>query len=51
MLDSSDFIFEPYKDKRVINHPGFTVGMSGSLLIATHKKNGEEIHRKTYLSA
>lgn len=42
MLDSSELIFEPYKDKRVACKPGFTVGMSGSLLVATHKSTGRK---------
>lgn len=40
MIDSSEFKYEPYADGRVINRPGFTVGMSGPLLIATHKTTG-----------
>lgn len=42
MLDSSEFNYEPYKDGRVINRPGFTVGMSGPLLMATHKTTGQK---------
>ena len=42
MLDSSDFRFEPYKDSRVVNRPGFAVGMSGPLLIATNKHTGKK---------
>lgn len=34
MLDSSEFNYEPYEDGRVINRPGFTVGVSGPLLMA-----------------
>lgn len=41
MLGSSEFKFEPYKDGRVVNRPGFTVGMSGPLLMATHKATGK----------
>lgn len=49
MLDSSEFIFEPYKDKRIINRPGFTVGMSDPLLLATHKETGRKcIIKHTY---
>lgn len=42
MLDSSEFIFEPYNDKRVVNRPGFTVGISGPLLLAVHKETGRK---------
>ena len=42
MLDSSEFKYEPYKDCRVIDRPGFTVGMSGPLLMATHKSTGKK---------
>lgn len=42
MLDSSEFIFEPYNDKRVVNRPGFTVGRSGKLLLAVHKETGRK---------
>lgn len=42
MLDSSEFKYEPYKDGRVVNRPGFTVGMSGPLLMATHKATGKK---------
>ena len=42
MLDSSEFKYEPYKDGRVVNRPGFTVGMSGPLLMATHKITGKK---------
>lgn len=42
MLNSSEFKYEPYEDSRVKNRPGFTVGMSGPLLIATHKSTGKK---------
>lgn len=49
MLDSSEFKYEPYKDGRVFNRPGFTVGMSGPLLMATHKTTGKKyIVKHTY---
>lgn len=49
MLDSSEFKYEPYKDSRVVNRPGFTVGMSGPLLLATNKATGKKfIVKHTY---
>ena len=42
MLDSYEFKYEPYKDGRVINRPGFTVGMSGPLLMAAYKTSGQK---------
>lgn len=42
MLDSFEFKYEPYKDGRVVNRPSFTVGMSGPLLMATHKATGKK---------
>ena len=42
MLDSSEFDFAPYRDNRVKNKPGFTVGMSGPILMATHKSTGKK---------
>lgn len=49
MLDSSEFKYEPYKDGRVVNRPGFTVGISGPLLMATHKTTGKKyIVKHTY---
>lgn len=42
MLNSSDFTFESYQDERVINRPGFTVGMSGSLLMARQKSTRQK---------
>lgn len=50
MLDSSEFIFETYNDKRVVNRPGFTVGRSGRLLLAVHKETGRKyLVKHTYL--
>lgn len=37
VLNSEEFRYETYKDNRIQNRPGFTVGMSGPLLMATHK--------------
>lgn len=49
MLNSNDFQYEPYKDTRVINRPGFTVGRSGPLLLATSKADGKRfIVKHTY---
>jgi len=49
MLNSNDFQYEPYKDTRVINRPGFTVGRSGPLLLATSKTTGKKyIVKHTY---
>lgn len=42
MLNSEEFRYEPYKDNRIQNRPGFTVGMSGPLLMATHKRTGKK---------
>lgn len=42
LLDSSEFNYVPYRDSRVKNRPGFTVGMSGSLLMATNKSTGKK---------
>lgn len=42
MLNSEEFRYEPYKDNRIQNRPGFTVGMSGPLLMATHKTAGKK---------
>ena len=42
MLDSSAFTYEPYIDNRVKSRPGFSVGTSGQLLLATHKDNGKK---------
>ena len=39
MLDSSAFIYEPFIDNRVKSRPGFTVGTSGQLLLATRKED------------
>jgi len=36
MLESTEFFFDTYIDNLVGNRPGFTVGMSDLLLIATH---------------
>ena len=42
MLDSSEFKYEPYIDGRTAGNPEFTVGVSGQLLIATHKTTGKK---------
>ena len=42
MFDSSEFSYEPYKDNRVVHRPGFTVGRSGRLLLATHQRTGKK---------
>ena len=42
MLDSSEFKYEKYKDSRVTSRPGFTVGQSGPLLMATHQSTGKK---------
>lgn len=42
MLNSEEFRYEPYKDNRIQNRPGFTVGMSGPLLMATNKITGRK---------
>lgn len=42
MLDSSEFIYEPYTDRRIVNRQGFIVGMSGPLLLAVHKETGKK---------
>ena len=41
MLDSSSFTYEPFLDNRVKSRPGFTVGTSGRLLLATRKEDGK----------
>ena len=41
MLDSSLFTYENYMDNRVKSRPGFTVGTSGQLLLATDRGNGK----------
>ena len=41
MLDSSFFTYEPFIDNRVKSRPGFTVGTSGQLLLATRKEDGK----------
>ncbi len=41
MIDSTEFQYEPYRDSRVVHRPGFTVGASGPLLLATHKTTGK----------
>ena len=49
MLDSSEFNYEPYRDSRVGDRPGFTVGGSGPLLLAVHKRSGKKyIVKHTY---
>ena len=49
MLNSNDFLYEPYQDARVVNRPGFTEGFSGSLLLATNKVSGKKyIVKHTY---
>lgn len=49
MIDSSEFEYESYRDNRVKNRPGFTVGMSGPLFMATHKTMGKKyIIKHTY---
>ena len=42
MIDSSEYEYESYRDNRVKNRPGFTVGMSGPLLLGTHKSTGKK---------
>lgn len=42
MLNSEGFRYGPYKDNRIQNRSGFTVGMSGPLLMATHKRTGKK---------
>lgn len=42
VLNSEEFRYEPYKDNRIQNRPGFTVGMSGPLLVAMHKRTGKK---------
>lgn len=49
MLDSSKFNYEPYVDNRVSNHPGFTVGLSGPLLLGINRETGKKyIIKHTY---
>lgn len=49
MLNAKDFTYKAYLDKRAESHPGFIEGMSGPLLLATHKKTGEKyIIKHTY---
>lgn len=49
VLSSEEFRYEPYKDNRIQNRPGFTVGMSGPLFMATHKTTGKKyIVKHTY---
>ena len=42
MLDSSLFTYENFLDDRVRSRPGFTVGSSGQLLLATGKADGKK---------
>ena len=42
MLDSSAFTYESFIDNRIKSRPGFTVGTSGQLLLATHKDDGKK---------
>ena len=49
MLNANEFTYQQFKDNRVKLLPEFTEGMSGSLLLATHKKTGERyIVKHTY---
>ena len=49
MLDARDFFYHPFFDNRVKQHPGFTEGNSGPLLLATHKQTGKKyIVKHTY---
>ena len=42
VLNSEEFTYNLYRDNRIQNRPGFTVGMSGPLLMATHKSTGNK---------
>lgn len=42
VLDSTLFAYQPFVDSRVKTRPGFTVGTSGQLLLATDKEDGHK---------